>query len=139
MPTIVFATVQPAPSGAKAAPTDMPVSIPRIVPDRPAVVPTAIPGIAQNEATATAQYNEAVRRSQNGAVVLPENDPQPVQLIQVETERQAAGDNVPTAEPVQEGAPVVNIQETHECKHGQVWTENGCKNPEGDKGSKSRP
>jgi hypothetical protein len=102
-------------------------------------VSTTIPGVAQNEATATAQYNEAVRRSQNGAVVLPENDPQPVQFIQVETERQAAGDNVPTAEPVQEGAPVVNIQETHECKHGQVWTDAGCKNPGGDKGSKSRP
>lgn len=104
----------------------------------PIAVATPIPGLAQNEATATAQYNEAVQRSQNGAVVLPANDPQPVQLVQQPAERQPAGDNVPTAEPVVEGAPVVNIQETHECKHGQVWTDAGCRNPDS-KGSKSRP
>jgi hypothetical protein len=101
--------------------------------------PAAIPGIAQNEATATAQYNAAVQEAQHGAIVLPENDSAPVLRIQEQSDRQPAGDNVPVAEPIEAGtAPVVNIQETHACKHGQVWTEFGCKNPEG-KGSKATP
>lgn len=101
--------------------------------------PAALPGIAQNEATATAQYNQAIKQQQNGAIVLPQNDPAPVLHIQEQTDRQPAGDNVPVAEPVQEGAPVINIQETHQCKHGQVWTDAGCKNPLSDKGSKRTP
>ena len=103
---------------------------------RPAATP--IPGIAQNEATATAQYNQAIQESQRGAIVLPQNDTAPVLRVQEQTDRQPAGDNVPVAEPVDESAAPVNIQQTHECRHGQVWTDAGCKNPDS-KGSKSTP
>ena len=145
MPTIIIATATTTGAQQPAIPTrGMVISIPRTQPDRPVVRSTPMPGVAQNEATATARYNEAIQQSQNGAVVLPENDHQPVQLIQVEVERMPAGDNVPTSEPLAapSGVDPVNVQETHECKHGQIWTDSGCKNPPSDSsvfGSKSRP
>lgn len=137
-PAVVARYTGTQPAAPLAPATAVIRSQPASAPDVPRTVATPIPGLAQNEATATAQYNEAVQRSQNGAVILPANDPQPVQLIQQPAERQPAGDNVPTAEPVEAGAPVVNIQQTHECKHGQQWTDAGCKNPDG-KGTKVRP
>ena len=55
-------------------------------------------------------------------------------------DRQPAGENVPTAEPLVQAestdlfgskpvAAPVNIQETHQCLHGQVWTASGCHRP----------
>jgi hypothetical protein len=51
-------------------------------------------------------------------------------------DRQPAGvDNVSPAEPVTDDAhgskekEPVNIQETHTCLHGQVWTDSGCHRP----------
>lgn len=135
--------VSPAAPGTAPAPTAA-IRIPQpgggtiIEPRREPAAVTPIPGLAGNDATATAQYNQAVQQSQNGAVVLPANDHAPVQLIQQPAERMAAGDNVPTAGPVDAGAPAVNVQQTQTCLHGQVWTEAGCKNPDS-KGSKARP
>lgn len=143
LPTPSFLTTVVAPPATAPAPTAA-IRIPQpgggtsIEPRREPAAVTPIPGLAGNEATATAQYNQAVQQSQNGAVVLPANDHAPVQLIQQPAERMPAGDNVPTAEPVDAGAPAVDVQETHTCLHGQTWTDAGCKNPDS-KGSKARP
>jgi hypothetical protein len=84
-------------------------------------------------ATAQAQYQEAI-----SAPVENTGQSVPVQLVTKPSARQPAGDNVPTAEPLVEGAPIVNIQATQQCLHGQTWTERGCKNPTS-KGSKAKP
>jgi hypothetical protein len=97
------------------------------------VQPVAIPGIAQNAAEADALYNAAVLAGEQRA----DPAPAPAILVTKPSVREGAGANVPTAEPVvvvtdwfgSKQAPV-NIQATHECKHGQVWVDGkGCRNP----------
>jgi hypothetical protein len=98
----------------------------------------AIPGVAQNAATAQALYDAAVQAGEQAAPVPNVGQGAPVEIISKPAERQPAGDNVPTAEPVQQAESggmfgskpaLINPQADHQCKHGQAWTEKGCKNP----------
>lgn len=129
MPAAPLARPQPAPASA-------PVSAPA------QAVPTA--SLAQIEATSLAIYQATASAAELHTMPVPNTDitgdAAPIVLDQQSAEeRHAAGDNVPTAEPVQQAEssgmfgskPVlVNPQETHECKHGQVWVgEQGCRNP----------
>jgi hypothetical protein len=91
-------------------------------------------------ATAQAAYQQAVNAA---AMPVPNidttGDTSPNVRVSVPSERQPAGENVPTAEPLtqpqntsQHGSKSkpVNIQETKTCLHGQVWIDGrGCKNP----------
>ena len=88
----------------------------------PVVVPTmqALPGVAQNEATSAAMYQATV-----AAVDVPAQ-PAPVNVT-VPSDRV-----LPTIEPI-------NIQATHTCLHGQVWTDSGCRNPDGVGAERHKP
>lgn len=127
-------------TGPLAQPTAM------IAPQRPQAAPAvlpaapAIPGVAQNAATAQALFDAAVRAADQPVPNADlTNDPAPVLLESKPVERMPASGNVPTAEPVIQAESggifgskpvVVNPQESHTCKHGQVWIEGkGCKNP----------
>lgn len=102
-----------------------------------------LPGIAQNEATSTAMYQATAQASLVNSAPPPNidttNDSAPLSREQRPADRQPAGENVPTAEPIVQGEsggmfgskPVlVNPQATHTCRHGQVWADGkGCKNP----------
>lgn len=120
--------------GLKATPTQRAITDERrdTTIQQPAAAPNVQQDIDNFNATQTAQF------PQPNVDALPANAPMP-QYVERQAVRQPAGDNVPTAEPVVEGAPVVNVQETHECRHGQIWTDSGCKNLPSDKGSKVRP
>lgn len=91
-------------------------------------------------ATAQAAYQEAVNAA--AAPVPNQNntgDTGPAMLVSKPAERQPAGANVPTAEPLTQAentdqhgskSKPENIQETKTCQHGQVWIDGrGCKNP----------
>lgn len=103
--------------------------------EQPAVAPAD--AIANYNATAEAQYRAAIAPE---ATPVPntDNTGDTAPLIHMEKpadDRQPAGDKVPTAEPVNNGIgskPIggpINIQETHQCLHGQVWTDSGCHRP----------
>lgn len=118
-------------------PTAQPVR-PQLAPVQPQLAAPAIPGIAQNAATAQAAYDAAVRAAETQPNVNTTNDSAPVVVESKPAERMPAGANAPTAEPIapaESGGifgskPVVtDPQATHECRHGQVWTDAGCKNP----------
>lgn len=103
----------------------------------PLAVP-ALPGVAQNAATAQALYDAAVEAGEPQPNTNLTNDPAPVVVQSKPVERMPAGENVPTSEPIQPAEsggifgskPVlINPQVDQQCKHGQVWTERGCKNP----------
>lgn len=107
--------------------------------DSGAGAPAAVPTMSnvQIEATSQAIYQATVIAVENAAQP-PANTGQgaPAQLVVKPAERLPAGDNVPTAEPMPQvnesfGSKQVIVapQETHTCKHGQVWTDKGCKNP----------
>lgn len=129
IPALVF------PTAAVVRPQTAPAPFSGTIP----VQADPIPGIAQNAATAQAMFDAAVRAAAPVPNVDTTNDSAPVMRQAKPAERQPAGENVPTAEPVQQWESgeifgskpvVVNPQETHECKHGQVWIEGkGCKNP----------
>jgi len=99
--------------------------------------PMVIPGIAQNAATAQAMFDAAVQAGEQPQQnVNLTGDTAPVIHGQRTNDRQPAGENVPTAEPVQvvtdwfgNKQKPINIQETHTCLHGQVWNGKGCHNP----------
>lgn len=127
----------PAINGAKIAPTAIIALTPQsIAPQRPLTDPAAapaLPGIAQNAATAQALFDAAVRA---GETVPNVGQSEPVILQSKPVERMPAGENVPTAEPLVENSgifgskpAVVDVQGTQQCKHGQIWTARGCKNP----------
>jgi hypothetical protein len=138
----VSAPVQLAPASLPA-PTLRPQapSAPRTGTEGSGAAP--IDGIAQNSATATAMYQATAQAALVQSAPPPNvnttNDSAPVVREQIATDRQPAGENVPTAEPVQEGESggifgskpvIVAPQMTHECRHGQVWVEEkGCRNP----------
>jgi hypothetical protein len=93
-------------------------------------VPTA--SMAQIEATSQAMYQATVQ------AVNTASDSAPMVREQISVDRQPAPAVVPTAEPVIEGGSdgafgskpvIVAPQATHECRHGQIWTDAGCKNP----------
>jgi hypothetical protein len=99
-------------------------------------VPTA--SLMQTEATSQAIYQATVQAVEAVPNVNTTGDSAPVIVESKPAERMPAGDNVPTAEPVAQpesgslfgSKPVVVApQETHECRHGQAWTDSGCKNP----------
>lgn len=112
------------------------VVAPPAPPRLPVVAPDVQGAINNYNATAQAQYQQQASPVPNVNLT---NDSAPLEVEQrAAPDRLPAGDNVPTAEPVvvsqgddQTGSkPVlVNPQETHTCKHGQVWTDAGCKNP----------
>lgn len=134
------ALVQPT---TPAAPLARPQAAPISAPAAPVqAVPTA--SLAQIEATSMAVYQATAAAAELHTMPVPNTDitgdPGPIVLDQQRAEeRHAAGENVPTAEPVTQAEsggmfgskPVlVNPQETHECKHGQVWVDDrGCRNP----------
>jgi hypothetical protein len=132
--------VLPAAPTAIIAPRP-PVSAPAFQPPAAApAAPAAIPGIAQNAATAQALFDAAVQAAEQAAPLPNTGQSEPATIGEKPADgRQGAGENVPTAKPIQPAEsggifgskPVItNIQETHECKHGQSWVEGkGCKNP----------
>jgi hypothetical protein len=101
--------------------------------------------MATAEAASLAAYATAVARAnaaQPPAAPIPnvDNTGDSAPLIHVEKpaeERQPAGDNVSVAEPTPQAndqigskpTGPINIQETHQCLHGQVWTDSGCHRP----------
>lgn len=96
-----------------------------------------------NMATAQAQADAAYATAVAGTERVPvpnTGQGEPAVLGQrVADDRQPAPAYAPTAEPLPQTqvdgafgskpAPPVDIQATHQCKHGQVWTDAGCKNP----------
>lgn len=129
MPAVTLPTLPTAAIALPARPP-APLSAPLAAP--------ALPGVAQNAATAQALYDAAVQAGEPLENTNLTNDPAPVVVQSKPVERMPAGENVPTAEPVAPAESggifgskpvIVNVQETHECRHGQVWTEKGCKNP----------
>lgn len=127
-----------------APPATLPGALPTAQVARPQAAPAARPQAAPvnvpaqidaYNATATAQYQDAIQR----APVPNVGQGAAVDLVSKPAERMPAGENVPTAEPIIQAEsggifgskPVlINPQETHECKHGQIWIEGkGCKNP----------
>ena len=109
-------------------------------PEQPAIAPAD--AIADYNATAEAHYQQAIQQQQAAPVpnVNTTGDTAPVQYVSKPApERLPAADNVPTAEPIAPAesndqfgsrpAAPVNIQESHTCLHGQVWTESGCHRP----------
>jgi len=111
-------------------------------------LPTALPiqnpgGSYNSQAAADAAYATAVAGAEGSQPVpnqdnLPADAPLPSFGSRV-NDRQPAGENVPTAEPIPQTqsndafgtkrtAPI-NIQETHQCLHGAVWTDSGCHYP----------
>jgi hypothetical protein len=128
--------------------TTAPAALPTasVAPPRPQAAPAAlpaeiaIPGVAQNAATAQALYDAAVQAGEQPVQNVDlTNDSAPVIVQSKPAERRPAGENVPTAEPVvpaESGGifgskPVlINPQADHTCKHGQIWIDGkGCKNP----------
>ena len=141
---MLLARIASAPPVTPPAPFLAPQSAPAIQSSHPALqaTPLALPtaSLEQISATSTAIYQATAQ-----AVDAPPpninttGDSAPLVVEQKPSIRQGAGAHVPTAEPIvipqsdeQTGskAVVVNPQETHECRHGQVWiAEKGCKNP----------
>lgn len=127
MPAVTLPTLPTAAIALPARPP-APLSAPLAAP--------ALPGVAQNAATAQALYDAAVQAGEPQPNTNLTNDPAPVIVQSKPVERMPAGENVPTAEPIVENSgifgskpAVVDIQGTQQCKHGQVWTARGCKNP----------
>lgn len=123
--TTVFATATPAPAA------------------RPTLRPIQNAGGSYNsQVAADSAYATAVAVQQAAPVPNQNATGDTSPIIYAEkpaADRQPAGDNVPTSEPLpavtdQFGSrsvdPPVDIQATHQCKHGQVWRDGaGCKNP----------
>lgn len=130
MPNVALPTL---PTAAVTLPARPPAPL-----SAPVAAP-ALPGIAQNAATAQAAFDRAVQVGETQPNTNVTNDPAPVIVQSKPVNRQPAGDNVPTAEPVQQAESsgifgsrpvIINPQETHECKHGQRWVDGkGCRNP----------
>jgi hypothetical protein len=122
----------PTADTARLAPTPRPISDPISEPN-----PNRVQSdIDAYNATETAQYQHAIDAPAPNVNIT--NDSAPIETEAKPAARQPAGENVPTAEPIAQPAgddqtgskPVlVNPQEAHQCLHGAVWTENGCKNP----------
>jgi hypothetical protein len=129
-PTAYVVPARPAAERAPQAPS-APFSAPVGIPAAP------IDGIAQNAATAQAMFDAAVQAGEQPQQNVDNTgDTAPVIHGQRTNDRPAAGENVPTAEPVQvvtdwfgNKQKPINIQESHTCLHGQVWTGKGCRNP----------
>lgn len=127
MPAVTLPTLPTAAIALPARPP-APLSAPLAAP--------ALPGIAQNAATAQALYDAAVEAGETQPNV---GQSEPAILQSKPVERMPAGENVPTSEPIVPAESggifgskpvIVNVQETHTCKHGQVWIDGkGCKNP----------
>ena len=109
---------------------------------RPQAAPQGMPAGLTNEqisATSTAIYQATAQAAEPPPNTNATGDSAPLIIEQKPSVRQGAGENVPTSEPIvipqsddQTGskAVLVNPQETHDCRHGQVWvTDKGCKNP----------
>jgi hypothetical protein len=123
VPAIILATPTTGVRGQPAQPTLY------AAPAQPAV--DVNQAISNYNATQEAQFQQAPNVGQGEPVVIQQR---------ASEERLPAGDNVPTALPLPQGqtdgifgskpAAPVNIQETHQCLHGQIWVEGrGCKNP----------
>jgi hypothetical protein len=129
LPALAPAVV--APPRPQAAPVEYRAPV---MPNAPALT------LEQISATSTAIYHATA-----AAVDAPipntntTGDTSPALIEERPAVREPAGANVPTAEPIapdtsdgQTGSKtvLVNPQATHECRHGQVWTDGkGCKNP----------
>lgn len=100
---------------------------------------TPVLNLEQISATSTAIYQATVQAAEPPPNINATGDSAPLVVEEKPVMRQGAGENVPTAEPIapaqsdeQTGSKPVLIapQETHTCRHGQVWIDGkGCKNP----------
>jgi hypothetical protein len=95
-----------------------------------------VDGIAQNAATAQAMFDAAVLAGETVPNINATGESAPALLVTKPSVREGAGENVPTAEPLVQNndqfgskQEPINIQETHTCLHGQVWSGKGCRNP----------
>lgn len=133
-----------ATSGAVARPAQNGYTPPRLpASDASANTSSAPANMATSEAMANAAYATAVAASEQRQAPIPNQnntgDTAPLTRESIAVERQSAPAYAPTSEPIAQpqvdtafgskAAPPVNIQETHTCLHGQVWTDSGCKNP----------
>jgi hypothetical protein len=126
VPAIILATPTTGARGQPAQPTQY------AAPAQPAI--DVNEAINNYNATQEAQF-------QQPAPVENVGQGEPAVLVQRSSEeRLPAGEIVPTSLPLPQGqtdgifgskpAAPVNIQETHQCLHGQIWVEGrGCKNP----------
>jgi hypothetical protein len=132
-PTIIIATADT--NGLKATPTQRAITNTGSGHSTGTDISPAVPNVQQDinnyNATQTAQYQQPARIDQ-----LPADAPMPQYVEKQAPDRQPAGaDNVSPAEPVTDDAhgskekEPVNIQETKQCLHGQVWTDSGCHRP----------
>ena len=108
---------------------------------RPLAAPQSAPvlSLEQISATSTAIYQATAQAAEPPPNTNATGDSAPLIIEQKPSVRQAAGENVPTSEPIvreqsddQTGskAVLVNPQEMHACLNGQVWVDGkGCKNP----------
>lgn len=100
-------------------------------------VPTA--SLAQVEATSLAVYHATVEAVEARPNINNTGDSAPLVRETKPVDRLPAQGVVPTAEPVIQAETggifgskpvIVNPQQDHSCKHGQVWVDDkGCKNP----------
>ncbi len=111
----------------------------------PTVPPVVNPGGSFNDqAAADAAFATAVAAGmQQPAAPIPNQnntgDVAPIETGEKLIVREHNVENVPTSEPIivqpaddqtGEKQKPVNIQETHQCLHGQIWVDGrGCKNP----------
>lgn len=130
------------PTAAVTAPR--PAGVPQVRPQAPAQ--PAAPAVDVNQAidaynaTATAAYQQAIQaQPQPNVDNLPANAPA-VEYGSKPSALEQSNGIVPTSEPIDQAtvndqfgskpAKPVNIQETHQCLHAQVWVDGrGCKNP----------
>lgn len=107
-------------------------------------VPT-VSGVAQNEATSLAMY-QATAAAANNPIATPVGTSGPEAAgVTIDTygglyDGSDGGGVIPTSLPIptanatgaqgQRPSKPVNIQETHQCLHGQTWVDGmGCRNP----------
>lgn len=123
-PTVGTAPVAPAQPRISAP------AVPR------AAVPVPALTLDQINATSIAIYQATAAAAEPVPNQDNTGDTAPLTHESAEFDRQPAPAYAPTAEPQpvvddqfgSKQAPI-NIQETHQCKHGQIWTDSGCKNP----------
>lgn len=142
----IMATFQARTAGAPAATSPAPATAPRpqlqpYLPSDARIPAQALPTISlpQIEATSQAIYQatvQAVDASMPQPNTDTTGDTAPLERQSKENTLAPAGPDVATAEPLpqttdQFGSKVapIDIQGTHTCLHGQIWTATGCHRP----------
>jgi hypothetical protein len=114
-----------------------PASVPQLRPQAPAQQPDA-PAVDVNQAIANYNATQTALYPQPNTDTLPPNAPAVEYGSKSNTLEGPGNGIVPTSEPIDQTvndqfgskSKPVNIQETHQCLHAQVWVDGrGCKNP----------